>query len=73
MPLRRSAFCRRARTSFTSTDNYYTSATGKVVTQWPDCETLYAVLTRVLRRVSTLGRRTRRPRTTQQEPVPARV
>ncbi len=51
-----------ARTSFTSTDNYYTSASGKVVTQWPDCETLYAVLTRVLRRVSTLGRRTRRPR-----------
>ena len=48
-----------ARTSFASTDNYYTSASGKVVTQWPDCETLYAVLTRLLRRVSTLGRRTR--------------
>lgn len=49
-----------ARTSFTATDNYYTAASGKVVTQWPDCETLYAVLTRLLRRVSTLGRRTRR-------------
>lgn len=49
-----------ARTSFTSTDNYYTSASGKVVTQWPDCETLYAVLTRLLRRLSTLGRRTPR-------------
>lgn len=49
-----------ARTSFTATDNYYTSASGKVVTQWPDCETLYAVLTRLLRRVSTLGRRTPR-------------
>jgi cation diffusion facilitator CzcD-associated flavoprotein CzcO len=51
-----------ARTSFTSTDNYYTSPTGTVVTQWPDCETLYAILTRLLRGVSTLGRRTgRRP------------
>ena len=51
---------RIARTSFAATDNYYTSASGKVVTQWPDCETLYAVLTRQLRRVSTLGRRSRR-------------
>lgn len=50
---------RIARTAFTSTDNYFTSATGRVVTQWPDCETLYAVLTRLLRRVSTFGRRTR--------------
>lgn len=59
-----------ARTSFTSTDNYYTSATGRVVTQWPDCETLYALLTRVLRRVSTVGRRTPRMRRTASDAAP---
>jgi cation diffusion facilitator CzcD-associated flavoprotein CzcO len=56
-----------ARTSFTSTDNYFTAPSGKVVTQWPDCETLYALLTRVLRRPSTLGRRSRGPRAERAE------
>ena len=50
-----------AKTSFTATANYFQTASGKVVTQWPDCATLYAALTVVLRRPSTLRRRT--PRT----------
>lgn len=39
-------------TAFTATDNYFQSASGKVVTQWPRTATLYALLTVVLRRVS---------------------
>ncbi|WP_164479039.1 flavin-containing monooxygenase [Nakamurella antarctica] len=40
-------------TAFTATDNYFQSASGKVVTQWPRTATLYAFLTVVLRRFST--------------------
>ncbi len=42
-----------AGTAFTATDNYFQSASGKVVTQWPRTATLYAFLTIVLRRIST--------------------
>lgn len=42
-----------AGTAFTATDNYFQSASGKVVTQWPRTATLYAFLTLVLRRPST--------------------
>lgn len=47
------------RTAFSATGNYFQAATGKVVTQWPDCATLYAALTLVCRRLSTWGRRSR--------------
>ncbi len=47
-----------ARTAFTATDNYYVSASGKVVTQWPESATLYALLTVVLRRISSHSFRT---------------
>ena len=46
-----------ARTAFTATDNYYVSASGKVVTQWPESATLYAVLTVLLRRISSHSRK----------------
>ncbi len=39
-------------TAFTATNNYYQSASGRVVTQWPRTATLYAFLTIVLRRLS---------------------
>ena len=48
-----------ARTSFTATANYFTSASGKVVTQWPDGASTYALLTLLLRRPSTWGYRSR--------------
>jgi cation diffusion facilitator CzcD-associated flavoprotein CzcO len=46
-------------TSWTMSNNYFTSPTGKVVTQWPYGNWIYAVLTRALGRVSekTLPRR----------------
>lgn len=40
-------------TAFTATDNYFQSASGKIVTQWPRTATLYAFLTVVLRKIST--------------------
>ena len=46
-----------ARTAFASTDNYFQSASGRIVTQWPLTATFYAVLTVVLRRVSSRTRR----------------
>ena len=52
---------RIARTSFASTDNYFQAPSGRVVTQWPDGASVYALLTVVLRRVSTLGRRAHGP------------
>jgi cation diffusion facilitator CzcD-associated flavoprotein CzcO len=39
-------------TSWTMSNNYFTSATGKVVTQWPYGNVLYQVMTRMLGRVS---------------------
>jgi cation diffusion facilitator CzcD-associated flavoprotein CzcO len=41
-----------AGTSWTMSNNYFTSATGKVVTQWPYGNMLYRVLTKLLGRVS---------------------
>lgn len=52
---------RIAATAYTAAGNYYTAPSGKVVTQWPDSAGVYALLTLLLRRPSTLGRRTRRP------------
>jgi cation diffusion facilitator CzcD-associated flavoprotein CzcO len=56
------AFVQRliARTSFKATDNYFQTASGKVVTQWPDGASTYALLTLLLRRPSTWGRRFRK-------------
>lgn len=62
---------RLAATAFTSTDNYFTTTSGKVVTQWPDCATLYAALTVALRRPSTWGRRRARAAATGIQPVAA--
>jgi cation diffusion facilitator CzcD-associated flavoprotein CzcO len=44
-------------TSWTMSSNYFTSATGKVVTQWPYGNVMYRVLTKVLGRVSETTRR----------------
>jgi cation diffusion facilitator CzcD-associated flavoprotein CzcO len=47
-------------TSWTMTNNYFTSPTGKIVTQWPYGNLVYTVMTRLLGRVSETAR-TRRP------------
>jgi cation diffusion facilitator CzcD-associated flavoprotein CzcO len=44
-------------TSWTMSKNYFTTASGKVVTQWPYGNSLYAVLTKMLGRVSETSRR----------------
>jgi len=44
-------------TSWTMSNNYFTSPTGKVVTQWPFTNTSYRVLTKALGRVSETTRR----------------
>jgi cation diffusion facilitator CzcD-associated flavoprotein CzcO len=44
-------------TSWTVSNNYFKSETGKVVTQWPYGNTFYVVLTKVLGRVSETTRR----------------
>jgi cation diffusion facilitator CzcD-associated flavoprotein CzcO len=44
-------------TSWTVTNNYFKSETGKVVTQWPYGNWIYTVLTRMLGRVSETTRR----------------
>ena len=44
-------------TSWTMSNNYFTSPTGKVVTQWPYGNVLYRVLTKLLGRVSETTRR----------------
>ena len=44
-------------TSWTMSRNYFTSPTGKVVTQWPYGNLVYAVLTRALGRASETTRR----------------
>jgi cation diffusion facilitator CzcD-associated flavoprotein CzcO len=46
-----------AGTSWTMTSNYFTSRTGKVVTQWPYGNWVYTVLTRVLGPISETTRR----------------
>lgn len=44
-------------TAWTVTRNYYKSGSGRIVTQWPFGSVLYAVLTRLLGRISTTARR----------------
>ena len=44
-------------TSWTLTRTYFTSASGKVVTQWPSGNMVYRILTKLLGRVSESGRR----------------
>jgi cation diffusion facilitator CzcD-associated flavoprotein CzcO len=46
-----------AGTSWTMSNNYFTTASGKVVTQWPYGNTHYQVLSRLLGRVSETARR----------------
>jgi hypothetical protein len=46
-----------AGTSWTMSKNYFTSASGKVVTQWPYGNLQYRVLTKLLGRVSESTRR----------------
>jgi cation diffusion facilitator CzcD-associated flavoprotein CzcO len=46
-----------AGTSWTMASNYFTSPTGKIVTQWPYGNWIYTVLTRALGRVSETTRR----------------
>ncbi len=46
-------------TSWTMSSNYFTSPSGKVVTQWPYGNVLYRALTKVLGRVSEVTRRRR--------------
>ena len=46
-----------AGTSWTMSNNYFTAATGKIVTQWPYGNTQYRVLTKLLGRVSEVTRR----------------
>ena len=47
-------------TSWTVSNNYFKSPTGKIVTQWPYGNMIYRVLTKVLGRVSETSRRRRR-------------
>ena len=52
-------------TSWTMSNNYFTSASGRVVTQWPYGASLYRLLTKTLGRISeTTRRRARTPTTT---------
>jgi len=44
-------------TSWTMSNNYFTTASGKVVTQWPYGNSIYAVLTKLLGRVSETASR----------------
>ena len=44
-------------TSWTMTNNYFRSSSGKIVTQWPSGNLVYRVLTKVLGRVSETARR----------------
>jgi cation diffusion facilitator CzcD-associated flavoprotein CzcO len=44
-------------TSWTMSNNYFTSPTGKIVTQWPSTNLHYRVLTKLLGRVSETTRR----------------
>ncbi len=44
-------------TSWTTTNNYFKSPTGKVVTQWPYGNLVYRLLTKLLGRVSETTRR----------------
>ena len=47
-----------AGTSWTMTNNYFKSPTGKIVTQWPYGNVMYTLLTKLLGRVSeTTSRR----------------
>ena len=46
-------------TSWTMTNNYFRSASGRIVTQWPSGNLVYRVLTEVLGRASETTRRRR--------------
>jgi cation diffusion facilitator CzcD-associated flavoprotein CzcO len=43
--------------SFDGVNNYYTSASGRVITQWPDGAIIYGAATRLLRRIAWRGKR----------------
>jgi cation diffusion facilitator CzcD-associated flavoprotein CzcO len=43
--------------SFDGVNNYYTSPSGRIITQWPDGAMVYGVATRLLRRVAWRGER----------------
>ena len=47
------------RTAWVRSNNYYKSASGRIVTQWPYGVTLYGTLTKLLGRVSEVCRRAR--------------
>ncbi|MDR5699095.1 flavin-containing monooxygenase [Agromyces aerolatus] len=44
-------------TSFDGVNNYYASASGRIITQWSDGAIVYGVATRLLRRVAWRGKR----------------
>jgi hypothetical protein len=44
-------------TSWTLTNNYFKSSTGKIVTQWPYGNLHYRALTKILGRISETTRR----------------
>jgi hypothetical protein len=46
-------------TAWVVSNNYYTAATGKIVTRWPHCALLYGFLTNVSGRLSSTARRIR--------------
>ena len=43
--------------SFDGVNNYYTSSSGRNITQWPDGAIIYGIATRVLRRLAWRGKR----------------
>jgi cation diffusion facilitator CzcD-associated flavoprotein CzcO len=47
-------------TAWTTTRNYYTVASGRIVTQWPDASLLYGLLTAVFGRLPFINRHRRR-------------
>lgn len=44
-------------TSFDGVNNYYTSSSGRIITQWSDGAIVYSVATHVLRRIAWRGKR----------------
>ena len=54
-------------TSWTLSNNYFTSRTGRIVTQWPSGNVVYRVLTKLLGRISATARRS--PGRTTAEPL----
>jgi len=58
-------------TAWTVSRNYYSSPSGRIVTQWPDGALLYGALTRTLGRVSSTTRRAAGRRAAPPRPVPS--